>query len=86
MKLREGLLLREVGGQQVVIPTGDSLDMNMMITLNETGAFLWKLLENEVNDAVLTAALLTEYDVDEATAQKAVTAFVAKLKEHGLLV
>ncbi len=86
MKLKDGLLLQEVAGQQVVIPNAADLDMNMMITLNETGAFLWKLMEVDVSEAVLTAALLTEYDVDEATAQRAVTAFVAKLQEHGFLV
>ena len=85
MKLKEGLLLREIAGQQVVVPTGGDLDMNMMICLNETGAFLWKLMEEEVSEVVLTTALLTEYDIDEATAQRAVTNFVAKLKENGFL-
>lgn len=85
MKLKQGFLLREVAGQNVVIPAGD-MDLNAMITLNETGAFLWKLLENETDESVLTAALLSEYDVDEATAQKAVAAFVQKLKDHEFLV
>lgn len=85
MKLQNAFLLREIAGQHVVIPAGD-MDMNAMITLNETGAFLWKLMEDETNEAVLTAALLAEYDVDEATAQKAVAAFVQKLKDHDFLV
>lgn len=85
MKLKEGFLLREVAGQYLVISTASDLNMNKMITLNETGAFLWKLMEEEVSEAVLTAALLTEYDVDEATAQRAVTSFAAKLREHGFL-
>ena len=84
MRIKGSFLLREVAGQHVVIPTGD-MDLNAMITLNETGAFLWKLMEDETSEAVLTAALLTEYDVDEATAQKAVAAFVQTLKEHDFL-
>lgn len=85
MKLKDGFILREVAGQTVVLPTGEELDLNMMITLNETGAFLWKQLETENDEAGLVAALLAEYDVDEATAQNAVAGFVAKLNEHGFL-
>ena len=86
MKLKDGFLMRRVAGQTVVLPSGDELDLNMMITLNETGKFLWERLENETDEAALTAALLAEYDVDEQTARQSVDAFVAKLKEHEFLV
>jgi hypothetical protein len=43
-------------------------------------------MENETDEAVLTAALLAEYDVDEDTARKAVQAFVQTLKSHDFLV
>ena len=85
MKLKDGFILRTVAGQTVVLPTGDELDLNMMITLNDTGKFLWELLQEETDEAALTAALLKEYDVDEATAVKAVSGFVAKLNENGFL-
>ena len=85
MKLKDGFLLRQVAGQNVVLPTGGELDLNVMITLNETGAFLWERLQNETDEADLVAALLGEYDVDEATAKKAVEDFVAKLRENEFL-
>ena len=85
MKLKDGFILREVAGQTVVLPVSGDLDLNMMITLNETGAFLWKQLENENDQAGLVAALLAEYDVDEATAKTAVEGFIAKLNENGFL-
>lgn len=85
MKLKNGFLLREVAGQKVVLPTDGALDLNMMITLNETGAFLWEKLQNETDEAALVAELLKEYDVDEATAQKSVETFVKKLSENGFL-
>lgn len=85
MKLKMDFLIREVAGQSVAIPVGDSVDLNAMITLNETGVFLWKLMENETDEGVLTAALLAEYDVDEETARKAVQSFVQTLKSHDLL-
>ena len=85
MKLKNGFLLRQVAGQTVVLPTGGDLDLNMMITLNETGAFLWELLQNDTDAAALTAALLKEYDVDAETAANCVDAFVKKLNDHGFL-
>ena len=85
MKLKDGFILREVAGQTVVLPSGDELNLNMMITLNGTGAFLWKQLESEKDEAQLVAALRSEYEVDEDTAISAVNGFVAKLKENGFL-
>ena len=85
MKLKEGFVLREVAGKTVALPTSGELDLNMMITLNGTGAFLWEKLQNETDENGLVAALLAEYDVDEATARRSVAAFTAKLKENGFL-
>lgn len=85
MKLKEGFLMRKVAGQVVVLPSGDELDLNMMITLNETGAFLWERLQEETSEDALVSALLAEYDVDEDTAHKAVQAFVQKLSDNGFL-
>ena len=85
MKLKEGFILREVAGEIIVLPTGDELDLKMMITLNGTGRFLWELLEKETSEDALVKALLAEYDVDEETARKSVQAFVNKLNENGFL-
>ena len=63
MKIKDGFILREVAGETVVIPTDDTLDLNMMITLNETGAFLWKQLEQDTNESTMVSALVGEYDV-----------------------
>jgi hypothetical protein len=57
----------------------------MMITLNETGAFLWERLTEETTEDALVQALLAEYDVDETTARNAVVNFVKKLSDNGFL-
>ena len=44
-KLKDGFILRKIAGENIVIPSGDELNLNMMITLNDTGAFLWKKIE-----------------------------------------
>jgi len=85
MKLKKGFILRDVAGQTMVLPSGEELNLNMMITLNETGKFLWERLENETDEAALVAALLAEYDVNENTAKAAVSGFIAKLNDNGFL-
>lgn len=85
MKLKDGFVLRQVADQTVVLPCGDDMDLNMMITLNDTGAFLWRRLEKDMEETELVQALLAEYDVDADTAKAAVSAFVEKLEKHGFL-
>ena len=85
MKIKEGFIVREVAGQTVVLPSGDNLNFNMMITLNETGKFLWERIAVGADIDSLVAALLAEYDVDEATARAAVDGFVAKLIKNGFV-
>lgn len=85
MKLKQGFILRTVAGETIVLPSGDELDLNMMITLNDTGKFLWERLENGAETEELVSALLAEYDVDEPTAKAGVERFVNKLNENGFL-
>lgn len=87
MKIKEGFVLRNVADATIVVPTGAaSIDFNGMITLNETGAFLWHLLESETTEEQVLEAMLKEYDVDRATAKAGIARFVAKLEKEGLLV
>lgn len=86
MKIKEGYLLREVAGSSVVIPLGkSSVDFNGMITLSETGAFLWKKIEQGADENCLVAALLEEYDIDEETAKTDTKAFLKKLRDAELV-
>lgn len=85
MKLKSGLMLRQVAGENIVLSVSSEVELKGMITLNDTGVTLWKCLEAGAETADLTAALLAKYDVDEKTADDHVRAFVAKLKELGLI-
>ena len=85
IKLKEGFILRKIAGENVVIPSGDELDLNMMITLNDTAAFLWQHIEKGAEERALVKAILDEYDTDETTAANAVKNFIEKLREHEFL-
>lgn len=86
MKIKEGFVLRSIAGSNIVVPVGAaSVEFNGMITLNDSGAFLWKELEKGSDVDGLTAALLGEYDVDEETARSCSADFINKLNEAGCL-
>ena len=86
MKLKDGFILRTVAGETVVLPAGGVTNFDMMITLNDTGKFLWERLAVGAEETELVSALLAEYDVTEELATQSVAAFVARLRELDFLV
>lgn len=86
MKIKDGFILREVAGSFIVVAVGEAVkEFNGIVNLNETGAVLWKTLEKGATKEQLVKALLAEYDVDETTAEKDVSAFIEKLQEAKLV-
>lgn len=86
MKIKEGYILREVAGSFIVVAVGDAAkNFNAIINLNETGAFLWKLLQNGSDKEKLADELTKEYEVDRNTAMQDIDGFVSKLLEAGLI-
>lgn len=85
LRLKEGFLLREIAGRIVVVPVKDCLDLNLMISLNSTGRFLWERLEKGASAQELKDALMEAYDVSAAKAQTDVDAFIEKLSQNGFL-
>lgn len=85
MKIKEGFLLRNVAGNNVVVPLGqNSIDFNGMISLNETGAFLFEKMLGEISREELIKAVVEEYEVEEAVATTDVDNFIEKVKGEGL--
>ncbi|MDO4943939.1 MAG: PqqD family protein [Ruminococcus sp.] len=86
MKIKDGFMLRKVGGQSVVVATGDaSKSFNGIIKLNETGALMWNTLAVGCDETGLLKAVLDEYNIDENTAKADISAFIEKLKGADLL-
>lgn len=86
MKLKNGFLLRELAGSHVVVPVGQAaIDLRGMITLNETGAFLWQQLGTEQTEESLCEAMTQAYDVSDERARDDIGLFLETLRTHGLL-
>lgn len=79
-------MLREVAGQWVVVPLAERVvEFNGIMTLSESGAILWRLMEKDASEEDLVKAILAEYIIDEDTARADVKEFVALIREKELL-
>lgn len=86
VELKPGYVLRKVGQAYMVMPTGPRMkDYQGMITLNETGAFMYRLMEKQgTTEEDLQQACMKEYDATEEEANQAVDMFVRQCAECGL--
>lgn len=84
--VKEGYILRKVGQAFMVMPTGARMkEYRGMITLNETGAFLFKEAQKpEPSREKLIAAAMEEYKVPEMEAAENVDSFIQQCAECNL--
>ena len=88
MNIKKGFVIEKVGDSYLACATGKlASSFSGFVKLNETGAFLWKLIASgKANDVeALVSALVSEYDVSEDIAVKDVSAFVDRLSASGIL-
>ena len=86
MKIKSGFVIREIAGQYMAVPVGERVnDLHGMIALNETGAFIWKLLEDEKTEEDLARALTEEYEVSYEEALEAVKEFRELMEKEQVL-
>ncbi|MBR4711197.1 MAG: PqqD family protein [Clostridia bacterium] len=86
MHIRPGYMIRKVVDVHVIIGIGgEAYTPNEIMSLNETGAFLWRILEKGAERGELIDALTGEYDVDARRAAADVDAFLATLRAKALI-
>lgn len=86
MHIKDGFLLKKIDDAYTAIPYDSNYDtFGAMVSLNHTGAFLWHCMEEDVSEAELVSALKEEYGIQDEMATRAVSSFLAMLREHQLL-
>lgn len=85
-KLKEGFILREIGGQVMAVPVGQQTsELHGMVALSESGGLLWKALEKGGDEETLANVLVENYEVEYDIALADVEKFLNSLKEQGVL-
>ncbi len=86
MRINKEFVLREIAGDYVIIPTGQTvLEFNGLITVNEVGVSLWNMLQQEVTEDDLVKGILDEYEVEEDVAREDIREFIETLIAGNIL-
>ncbi len=86
VKVKTGFVLRNIADEYMLMPTDENIAAyNGAVLLNEVSAFIWEKLQNPMSREDLLAAVLDEFETDEATASKDLDALLEKLNQLGLM-
>jgi hypothetical protein len=86
MKIKDGYLLRNIADEWIIVPIGERIyDFNGLMTVNETGAFLWKMLQEDCTEDKLICEIMNEYNVDNSVAKEDVSEFIKSLIKGGVI-
>ena len=88
MKLKDGLILREVAGQYVVVPTGKRVqEVTSIVYISSSGADLWDYMkDHEFEKEDLVAKIMEHYSgVTEEQAAADIEKFLKTLADNNIL-
>lgn len=86
MKLKCDFVINNVAGETVAVSVGNN-DFNGYIKLNETGAFIFKMLKKDTTVEEIVNAILKEYpDATAEAASESVNDLIEQLQGAELLV
>lgn len=86
MKVSKDYILREVEDDFVIMPTGRATQkFKGLITVNEVGASVWKMLQHDVSMENLVQGILDEYEVEAEIAREDIAEFLKELSDNGIL-
>lgn len=88
MKLKDGLILREVAGQYVIVPTGKRVqEVTSIVYISSSAAYLWDYMkDHEFEKNELVKMIMDHYiGVTEEKALKDIEKFLEILSENAVL-
>lgn len=86
MKIKKSITMRNIAGTNIIVSTTENkANYKNMFSLNETGALLWKSLEQGAEREELLQVLKNEYEVDDDTVIDDVNEFLNKLRSMDAL-
>jgi hypothetical protein len=79
----KSVVTTKTGNEYVLVPIANNIaDMNSVYTLNETGAFIWERINGQSCIEDIINEMMTEYEVDFATASNDVFSFIEDMRKY----
>jgi hypothetical protein len=76
------VVFRRINDECLLIPITDNIaDMDSLYRLNETGVFIWELIDGKRDIRNITARMAEEFDVDQDEAEKDIMLFLEQVQE-----
>ncbi len=86
MKLKYKFVMNKVADKTVAVAVGaDLARFNGFIKMNDTGAFIFSLLQDEIDKQKIIDELCKEYDATREELIEATDEFLSQLDEAGVL-
>jgi len=86
MEINGEFILREIAGDTILVPVGQTaLKFNGIITLEPVGATIWKGLEAGMDFEGILATILDTFEVEREQAANDLMEFLDQLNKQGFL-
>ena len=87
LRISSEFTVREIAGEYVVVATGHmAVAFRGMITVSESAAELWKLLQKGAEETDLVSYLTETYEITDAEASADVREMLDILRQNGILI
>lgn len=87
MRVKPGFVVREVGGKKYAVATGEAArSFKGMLSLNDVGATIFNLLQQDTTKEAVVEAILNEYDAEESVVSADVDNFIRQLRNIDVII
>lgn len=87
LKVNDQFILRNVAGDNFLIPTGRSaIEVKGLILMSESGVLLYNKLKNGCTKEELVTTLTDEYEVSDKEAAQDTDAFIEQMRQMHILL
>ena len=86
MKIKDGFIMKNVAGSNVVLPLGERQEeVKGIITFNDVGADVFNMLDGTNSVEAIVTKIARDYDAPYETVEADVNKLIEKMRVHGLI-
>ncbi len=86
MKIKDGFIMKNVAGSNVVLPLGERQEeVKGIITFNDVGADVFNMLDGTNSVEAIATKIAKDYDAPYEMVEADVNKLIEKMRTHGLI-